>query len=297
MRLSHQMECVIKTAKEEPFRKGTGNFLINGEPITRGSLHRATSTKFDKFIYCGTCGCLLDHSQSSLDLTAAMSDIKTCKSCRQLEAHDDGFDDVPYSIQVFQEWRRGALALQKDPKKPKVRPKTPPKTPPMVLHLSPNFHEIHPVNYSRKPVRQGLGEKDNSPIRHPPVLEGDYSEKGWYRDLVQSEQPYRSPSKKFIKWVNGFGMQEPWERTLSAGDRLWLTSAASHNRTKRLQTDKVVPKQSAAFRPEEWSGFSPHEKQAVPLPPLRTRRMRSFWAGGQDAEHFIDRSRQIKKPF
>jgi hypothetical protein len=205
------------------------------------------------------------------------SAVITCERCNQLEAFDDGFDDIPRSIQLFQEWRQGRIALQRDPKAAAAAPKPRPATPPLTLTLSQNFHEIHPINYWRKPTRNSP-LLSTSPIKsalHTRPKEGEYSQKGWFRDMVQSEEAYRSPSKKFVKWVNGFGMQEPWERVLTAGDRLWFTSSASDKRLRRLQTDRVVtPKTSVSFDAQAWQGFEPHES-AVKLPPLRSRKMRS----------------------
>ena len=91
-------------------------------------------------------------------------------------------------------------------------------------------------------------------------------------------------------------MQVPWERVLTAGDRLWFTSNASEKRLRRLQTDRVVtPKTSVCFDALAWQGFEPHES-AVKLPPLRSRKLRSHWGGGQDKPHFIDRSKKIVAP-
>ena len=296
MRLTHQMDKCMQEAKAQPYRAGAGTFLINGEPITRNSLAGAKSRLIDKYVYCGTCGSLLDHGQSSLDLTRVPDDVKTCTRCKQVAAVDDGFDDVPLSIQLFQEWRQGRICLQKDPRKAPKPPKPAPATPPLALNLSPNFHEIHPINVWRKPTRGQPSPIQSKPPPRRLPQEGEYSSKGWFRDLDESEVAYKSPSKKYVKWINGFGMQEPWERVLSAGDRLLLTSAASDKRLRRQHTDKVTPKTSVNFEATEWSGFAPHEHQKThPMPALRTRKMRPSWAGGQDAPQWLERSNNLSR--
>jgi hypothetical protein len=308
MRLSHQMDQIIQTAKEEPYRAGSGSFLINGQPILRRSLARASTNRFDKLIYCGTCGVLLDHGQSSLDLTKTPDEVRTCRQCRQVKAFDDGFDDVARSVQLFQEWRQGRMALQRDPKKPPPKVEPPPPEAPFTLQLSPNYHSLHPINVYRRPTQQQQQQQQQQQAPHsgsPPEpspiarrsrpAEGEYSAKGWYRDMVESEEPYKSPSKKYVKWMNGFGMQEPWERVLSAGDRLWLRSAASEKRLLKQQNGKVAPSKTVSFDSAQWTGFAPHDAQTNnPFPALHTRRLRAPWAG-QDVPHFVDRSGDVTR--
>lgn len=324
MRITHEMDKVINRAKEQPYKAGNGNFLLNGTPVLRSTVKRAKSLNFEKIIYCGTCGGILNSRQSrtALDLTAAPDEIQTCSNCRQEKAVDDGYDDAPKVVQVFQEWRQGRVALQKDPKQvistlrqktfarnneavellskgrpvPPTVPQPAAPLPPLTLELSPLYHDIHPVNYWRKPTRKmpQSSEYLTSSTRWTPGcrdLNAGSLKDGWYKDMIKSE-PHNSPSRKFIKWINGFGMQEPWERVMSANDRLYFTSTPAHKRTERMQNDRVSPQAAVNFHPQAWSGFDSHAQQsnASPLAVLPRRKMRRAWAGGQDAPHFIQRN-------
>lgn len=304
MKLTHQMDAVISKVKksEVPYRQSPGSFLLNGEPILRSSLSKASTTSFEKLHYCGTCGTLLNwrHEKRLLDLSAPPPIIHTCANCKQLEAFDDGYDDVPKAVALFQEWRLGRVQLQKKaPLQEKARVPSPLPTPPLVLHLAEGWSELHPINYWRKPKR--LEPPQKSPIRPTgSAAAGEkYSEKGWFRDLADSEVPYTgpgrpsSPSKEYIKWLNGQGpagrsFLDHKERVTSLSSRL-LPSTSTERLVRKLQDGTVPPtlSKSSTFDATQWSGFAVHEaaKENLPGGGRQTRRLRRPWAGQDSLDH------------
>ena len=292
MKLTHQMDAVMSKVKrsDEPYRQSPGSFLLNGEPILRSSLSKASTSNFEKLHYCGTCGKLLNWRQEKrlLDITVPPPTIHTCANCKQLEAFDDGYDDVPKAVALFQEWRLGRVQLQKEPQPKKAKaPSAPQPTPPLVLRLAEGWSELHPINSWRKPER--LEPPQKSPIRRPKdeAAEERYSDKGWFRDLAESEVPYTgpgrpsSPSKEYIKWLNGQGpagrsFLDHKDRVTSASFRL-LPSTSTERLVRKLQDGTVPPTlgKASSFDATQWSGFAVHEAAKEKLPGGRqTRRLR-----------------------
>ena len=326
MRISHQMDKVIsKVRNSEPYRQSDGCFLINGEPIQRRTLVQAASYEYAKVVYCGTCGGLLCSENNPFPHEVVPA-INTCAKCRQVQVYDSGYDDEPEMVQLYQDWRLCRVAIQRDPcKPPKARPAPPPPTPPLALEYSPLFDDLHPVNLNRSPVRRypdgtlyvdpSKRKKDRRTVAEEQskvlgrlsgsnVLQTELvGEKGWFtskhamsaRDIKDPSRA-STPSKAYIKWMNGFGYQEEYQnvaRTLEMTNRYLLTSAGSDKRVRALVTGKIPNKTlgyiGTSFDDQRWSGFGPHEAASRRVPAaLGPRKMRP--GGGrvlEDKPHHV----------
>tara|TARA_B110000090_G_scaffold186923_1_gene216029 strand:- start:50 stop:607 length:558 start_codon:yes stop_codon:yes gene_type:complete len=92
------------------------------------------------------------------------------------------------------------------------------------------------------------------------------------------------PDEKFYKFLSGFGMQEPWEKIYSQGERLWLPSRAGTARTHTIanETVKLVKKINIDDKQIQIGG----------TPSKKSQSLRRF--GGamyQDKPHTVDRGR------
>jgi len=66
---------------------------------------------------------------------------------------------------------------------------------------------------------------------------------------VEPGQPYR-------KFLSGFGMQEPWEKVYSQGERRWLPSRASLSRQQNISNGTVAVAVGAALGCSSRAGSS-----------------------------------------
>lgn len=206
MRINAEMtgvrsEVARRTLNGETYQRGAGTFTMDGVALSRSTVQEAKAEDTTKYLLCGTCGMLL-----------SFNNLTNCKRCKQLPPPDDYF-----MAQIAKDWQRRRIDLQSGQHSPIVRRKNLTDDCSTVTSAAETYL-IAEEQYAME-VKLSLSER-REPSYHKLSAPVD-------------------PGFKYRKFLSGMGMQEPWEKVYSQGDRLWLPSRANMSRQSHITHDKV----------------------------------------------------------
>jgi hypothetical protein len=226
MRVNNEMTGIRnivdrRTRNGETYQRGAGTFIMDGQPLCRGTIQDASSKAFQKYLLCGTCGILL-----------SIDEAKVCKKCKQIDPNEDTF-----MVRVVGDWMNQRVQIQhKSPGPPVIR-KDYSDDVSTVTSAAETY--IKAQEMFEQEVKLSLSER-SEPSRH------------------RLTEPV-DPGFKYKKFLSGFGMQEPWEKVYSQGERLWLPSRASTSRQKHILED-VKRVNGTPSKGKELRGYGPQDK-------------------------------------
>ena len=190
-----------KTIKGETYNRGSGSFIMNGAPLLRATIEQADPRQSDKYLLCGTCGVLL----STTEVTA-------CLKCKQ-----ETLDERNYLLHVADDWMAQRVKIQ---------------------HQNPGRF------VRRRDLTDEVSTVTSAAETHMEAEEAfeQQCKLSISSRLAPSNHKLTAPvdvGAPYKKFLSGFGMQEPWEKVYSQGERKWLPSRASMSRQKALSENKV----------------------------------------------------------
>jgi len=234
MRVNNEMRGVRdivarRTLNGETHNRSAGTFIMDGQPLGRTAVLQAKAHETCKYLLCGTCGVML----SLRDPDAF------CLKCRQVDPRS--LPDETFLSRVVSDWMAHKVQIQHEPERVVIRKDLTDDTSTV---SSAETYLIAQEQFERE-VKLSLSER-REPSSH------------------RLSQPV-DPGFKYKKFLSGFGMQEPWEKVYSQGERLWLPSRANATRSKHV-AEGVVNLKGAPSRGKEMRLYGPQDK------PHHTRR-------------------------
>ena len=227
-----RMRVRDKTMDGFGFTSAPGGFMLNGDQLSRKSIQQASSHETDKILQCGTCGIVL-----------STEEITHCVKCKQMKIDKDTWIGT-----LVDDWQKRKVSIQYEaPEWEKRRIKRIDETDDIssVTSGDQSYREECEKAYLQMPLsRSDRREPSTHKMPHP-----------------------GHPDEAYRKFLAGFGMQEPWERVYSQGERLWLPSRASVKRSSNIANGTVALRGS----------------------PSKGTTLRQF-GGGQDRPHAVSRT-------
>jgi hypothetical protein len=193
----HRDTVTRRTLNGETHQGGAGTFIMNGQPISRNACLGSNPKDTKKYLLCGTCGVLL-----------SINNLKVCTKCKQLEINED-----IYMTKVADDWQSRKLDMQ---------------------HVNPNKF------ISRRNYTDEISTVTSAAETYLAAEEAFETQCKLSISNRLSPSKHKlttpvDPGPKYRKFLSGMGMQEPWEKVYSQGERLWLPSRAGQSRQKLLQ--------------------------------------------------------------
>ena len=236
MRVNNEMRGVRdivarRTLNGETYQRGAGTFLMDGQPLSRRVVMETKAEDTNKYMLCGTCGVMLSLSDPSA----------ICLKCKQVDPRS--LPDETFMSRVVGDWMKHEVGIQKDREKRTV----------VRSNLTDDISTVTSAAETYMIAQEQFEQECKLSL-------SERREPSYHR-LTQPVDP----GFKYKKFLSGFGMQEPWEKVYSQGERLWLPSRASTTRTKHIAED-IVKIRGAPSAGKEMRQHGPQDK------PYHTRR-------------------------
>lgn len=238
--MTHRMKVRKMINDGNGYNRAMGNFMLNGSMVNRNTIEDCRSGDISKILYCGTCGSVLSTSM-----------VASCTKCCQRRV--DPYDNQDAMAQLVEDWQRREVEIQYNP--------------------------------HRRIVKRVDLTDDVSSVTSGALSAREEWDRYWNESkLSQSERTEVSHSKelpypgdiddKFRRHLSGIGMQEPWEKVYSQGERLWLPSRANLIRTDNI-ANTTVRIRSPQRSPIRSRGHSSSSRQSLSLDTHKVSRDRS----------------------
>jgi hypothetical protein len=237
MRVNHEMNTIRTRVRDKTmdgfgFTASPGCFMLNGDQLSRKSIRNASSHETSKVLQCGTCGIVL-----------STEEVAHCVKCKQMKIDKDTWIGT-----LVDDWQKRKVSIQ-----------------------------YEPPEWERRRIKRMNKTDDVSSVTSGDLSYREECEKA-YLQMPLSRSDRREPSthkvshpghpdQSYHKFLSGFGMQEPWERVYSQGERLWLPSRVGIKRSSNIANGSV----------------------RLPGSPSKGVTLRQF-GGGQDRPHAVHRA-------